>query len=257
MVSTPPATNTSPSPAAIACAAVFTACSPEPHEIEDAKNQLDDITFAQEYLAEDVDVNDRPFFYAFNESKHQISEYEPNPHLPLLVSFDFNKDPMTCIISQSVNVRHCRIFDEIKMKDGSTPEICDILLAKYNRFIDTIEVTGDATGRNRSPLIQGNINHYLIIREKLGLLDSQIKVRKQNMSHKNSRILCNSVLQNADFAITANCRETLMDMLYTSVDERGEILKSQDQGRHFSDNVRYTIDAVFPKFIESPQLYDL
>ena len=31
MLSTPPATNTSPSPTAIACAAALTACSPEPH----------------------------------------------------------------------------------------------------------------------------------------------------------------------------------------------------------------------------------
>jgi hypothetical protein len=31
MLSTPPATNASPSPALIACAALATACSPEPH----------------------------------------------------------------------------------------------------------------------------------------------------------------------------------------------------------------------------------
>jgi hypothetical protein len=34
-------------------------------EIEEAKLQLDDINFKQEYLAEYVDANDRPFMYAF------------------------------------------------------------------------------------------------------------------------------------------------------------------------------------------------
>lgn len=225
-------------------------------EIEDAKNQLDDITFAQEYLAEDVDVNDRPFFYAFDESEHVVASYALNQHLPLLVSFDFNKDPMTCLVSQSLHVRHVCVFDEIKLKDGSTPEICDILIARYPGFIDTIEVTGDATGRSRSPLVQGNVNHYLIIKDKLGLKDHQLKVRKQNISHNNSRILCASVMQNAEFTITENCRETIMDLLYTSVDEQGSIVKNLEQGRHFADNVRYTIDAVFPEFISKPHLYE-
>jgi phage terminase large subunit len=200
---------------------------------------------------------DKPFFYKFDQNKHIIPSYEQNPHLPLIVSFDFNKDPMTCTISQSLNVRHLRIFDQIEMPNGSTPELCDEIIAKYPKQIQQIEITGDATGRNRSPLIQGNINHYIIIKDKFELLDSQIKVRTSNISHKNSRVLCASVMQNADFGVTENCKDVVADLIHTEVDDTGEIIKTVKQGRHFADNVRYTIDAVFPDFISRPHLYDL
>lgn len=117
-------------------------------------------------------------------------------------------------------------------------------------------MTGDATGRNRSPLVQGSLNHWLIIKEKLGLKENQLLVRKQNISHKNSRVLCASVMQNADWGITENCKETISDLRGTTVDEKGEIVKNANEGRHFGDNVRYTIDAVFPEFISKPHLYE-
>lgn len=224
-------------------------------EIEDAKHQLDDLTFRQEYLAEDVDANDRPFMYAYLESDHVIDSYELNPNVPIIVSYDFNKDPMTAVISQSTSIRHLRIFDEIKLPNGSTPELCDLISARYNKWIGRIVVTGDASGNNRSPLVKGGLNHYIIIKKQLMIRDNQFRVRKSNLSHVNSRILCNSVLQNADFKITKNCKETISDMVYGAVDENGSLLKSPERGLHFLDNVRYTIDAVFPDFITNPKKY--
>jgi hypothetical protein len=225
----------------------------DPNEIEQAKKQLDSITFAQEYLAEDVDANDRPFLYAFTNA--HIQEYRPNQHLQLIISFDFNKDPMTCLIGQSANIKHLAVFDELKIQNGSTPELCDMIKAKYPQYIGRILVTGDASGRNRSPLVKGGLNHYLIIKRELLVKDSQFMVRKQNLSHINSRMLCNSVLQNATFVITPNCKETQIDMLYGSVDENGTLLKTSERGLHFLDNVRYMIDATFPDFITKPHKY--
>src|SRR5688500_17846340 len=73
-------------------------------EIEEAKTQLDKLTFEQEFMAEYVDANDRPFLYKFDQSIHCVDFYKPNPHLPILASFDFNKDPMTCLIGQQVDM---------------------------------------------------------------------------------------------------------------------------------------------------------
>lgn len=224
-------------------------------EIEDAKNQLDDITFRQEYMAEYVDANDKPFIYAFIEKKHCIDSYKPNPNLPLLVSFDFNKDPVTCIIAQSPDIRTLIVFDELKLNNGSTPELCEAIRAKYVYFTGNIWVTGDATGRNRTPMLRGSINHYTLIKQSLQVKDFQFRVRKQNISHINSRVLCNSVIQNANFSITKNCKETISDCLNASVDDEGKLIKTAEQGRHFFDNVRYMIDSVFPDFIEKPNKY--
>lgn len=119
-----------------------------------------------------------------------------------------------------------------------------------------MEVTGDATGRNRTSMVVGNVNHYIIIKQKLQLKDSQLLVPRQNNSHENSRILCNSVIQNANFRVAKNCEATIKDCTYAAVDETGELIKTQKEGRHFFDNVRYLIEAGFKNFILKPHLYE-
>lgn len=229
-----------------------------PAEIDSARAQLDDLTFRQEYMAEDVDANDRPFLYSFSRDIHVVpaATFKVNRHLPILFSYDFNKEPMTATVAQQQDIFTSTIFDAIKLDVGSTPEITDILKARYIAWDGNIDVTGDATGRNRSALTVGNLNHYRIIKEKLGLSDDNLKVPKQNMALSDSRILCNSVLQNAKFRVTDNCDELITDLVYAAVDEYGDLIKTQDQGRHFFDNGRYTIHTLYPYFIKHPEYYE-
>lgn len=228
----------------------------DPAEIDSARNQLDEITFNQEYLAEDVDMNDRPFLYAFIREKHVTKEkYEPNLHLNLIISWDFNKDPMTCSIGQMIDIRTLIIFDSMKIMSGSTPELCDKIIAKYPQFRYKIDVTGDSTGRNRTPLVEGDINHYVIIRQKLLLKDNNLKVQTKNKELSASRILNNSILQNATVLITDNNTDLIHDLAFASVDQFGELIKSKENGLHFFDNFRYMLEACFPNFIDKPQLY--
>lgn len=224
-------------------------------EIEEAKSQLDSLTFDQEYMAEYVDVNDKPFLYAFKEKHHVIESYRVNPHLPLIISWDFNLEPMTAIIGQKPDVKSLIVFDEMNINDGSTPEICDLILARYPQFMFKMDVTGDATGQNRTSMIRGNVNHYKIIKERLQLTDRQLQVPKVNPSHINSRILCNSVLQNANVKITANCIQTIHDAIYASVDEEGELIKTQIEGLHKLDSLRYLLEIAFPGFLSRPHIY--
>lgn len=147
------------------------------------------------------------------------------------------------------------MFDEIEINDGSTPEICDVVKAKYINWFHNIDVTGDSTGQNRTAMVRGNLNHYRIMKQELELKEYNLKVPRNNMAHKDSRILCNSVLQNANFRITDNCRRTIDDMVAASVDEYGELIKTQQQGRHFFDNSRYFIHEVWKDFIKSPKKY--
>jgi hypothetical protein len=223
-------------------------------EIEEAKLQLDDINFRQEYLAEYVDANDRPYFYSFG--KHNIiPSYEPNPHLPIIFSADFNKDPMTCLIGQQVDLWTVYAFAEVDMPDGSTPELCDKLLSDYTQWLYNMDVTGDATGRNRSALTVGNLNHYRIFKDKLSLNEDQIKVPRQNMALSDSRVLCNSVLKNAKFYITENCKRTIKDVEMAMVDSEGELIKNPTYPNHHGDTFRYLIHCCYPEFISNPKKY--
>lgn len=225
-------------------------------EVDEAKSQVDEINFRQEYMAEYVDANDRPFLYKFNDKIHVIDDYKPNPHLPILCSFDFNKDPMTCLIGQQVDLWTAYAFAEINLPEGSTPEVCDMILVDYQKWLYNMDVTGDATGRNRSALTVGNLNHYRIIKEKLGLEDDNLKMPKQNPAHADSRVLCNSVLQNARFYITKNCKKTIKDAQSAYVDASGELVKTQIEGLHHFDTLRYMIHAFYPDFIKHPERYE-
>lgn len=206
-----------------------------------------------------VVVKSDKFLYAFDNQKHIIPSYTPNPHLPILVSFDFNVNPMTCIVGQQVDESFV-IFDEMKLNNGSTEELCELVKAKYVQWLYNIEITGDATGRNREKATRGNINQYTVIKEVLELTDRDINVRSKNLELKDSRVLCNSVLQHADVRITENCKETINDAVYASIKinpmtKKMDVIKTEEEGRHFFDNFRYSIDAVFPDFITNPKKY--
>lgn len=202
-----------------------------------------------------VTIKTNKFMYAFSLEKHVIKEYEPNPHLPILISYDFNKEPMTATVGQKTNMLTSYLFDEIQINAGSTPEVNELIIAKYSKWLGMIDVTGDATGRNRTAMVRGNLNHYRIIKEDLQLLDRNIDVPSVNPAHKDSRMLCNSVLLNGKFFITENCKKAIDDCTYAAVDDMGELLKTAKEGRHILDNVRYTIHAFYKDFIRNPKKY--
>jgi hypothetical protein len=123
------------------------------------------------------------------------------------------------------------------------------------KWSGNIDVTGDATGRNREKVKRGNINAYRQIKDDLNLSDYNLKVPKSNMAHKDSRQLCNSVLTHADFLITENCVQTIADVASASVNDQGELIKDKQNGLHFFDNYRYTIHEYYSDFITNPNKY--
>lgn len=224
-------------------------------EIKLIEEAMDSETAKQEIYGEFIDLTEKKFLYAYNEPKHIVKLiYNPNPHLNIIISFDFNKDPMTCSIGQGTDIRTLKIFDCMKIMSGSTPELCDMILAKYPQFMFKMDVTGDATGKNRSPLLEGDINHYVIIKQKLKLADHNLKVQTKNKELSASRILCNSILQNADVTITENCQDLIND-LGATVDGFGELIKNKANPLHFFDNFRYMLECQFPDFIDKNHLY--
>lgn len=227
----------------------------DPKEVDEAKLQLDDINFRQEYLAEYVDANDRPFLYSWDRKKHVINEYIPNPHLPIIFSADFNKDPMTCLIGQQTDLWTVYAFDEIDLPNGSTPELCERIASDYSQWMHNMIITGDATGRNRSALTRGNLNHYRIFKDMLQLRDDDIQVPLQNLALSDSRVLFNSVLKNANFYLTENCKKTIKDIEMAMVDDEGELIKNPTYPCHKLDSARYMVAYAYSEFIKRPEKY--
>lgn len=171
-----------------------------------------------------------PYAYCFSEAKHVVSGLQYNPELPLLLSFDFNVNPITCIVGQHYifnDPPELHVIEEHKLANASSEEICDVIIAKYSHLNPIYIVTGDGTGYNRSAYTGGNINHYIIIKGKLVISSNQIKTPRKNMSPKNLRVLMNSLLQNYIVKIDVKCERLIKDLKYVEVDGIGKVIKDR------------------------------
>lgn len=222
-------------------------------EVDELRQQLDDLTFRCEILAEDVDLTANPFVYAFNEEKHTgTTEFNPSEYLYL--SFDFNVDPITCLASQYID-GEIRIIKEFRLQNSDIYELCDRILAAYpNSFY---MVTGDASGQNRSALTAGNLNYYSIITQKLRLSDAQLRVPSFNPSIADSRVLTNSIIQNFPFVIDKECIYLIEDLKYVEVNQHGDIDKTKDKHKsHLLDCLRYLLNTFHSDLIHLKLLED-
>lgn len=221
-------------------------------EVDEARNQLDELTFKCEYLAEDVDLTANPYFYSFIETKHvnfsepTITEFNPAQYLN--ISFDFNVDPITAIASQE-HEGQIRIIREFRLGNSNIYELCSRIKVEYPTAV--LIVTGDATGRNRSAMTVGNINYYIVIQSELGLNDNQIRTPSINPAVRDSRVLCNSILQNFNLIIDPSCTYLIEDLKYVEANENGDIDKTKDKHRsHLADCFRYLLNTFYGHYID-------
>lgn len=191
-----------------------------------------------------------PFAYAFNEQKHTgVAKFDPR--YEVILSFDFNVDPITCIARQHYDST-IKYVKEFRLENSDIYALCDVIKARFPFAL--FLVTGDATGHNRSALAAGNINYYTIIQQKLNLNDGQMKQPSVNPSIADTRVLMNSILQNYNVIFDKEeCPYAIQDMLYVEVDLHGDMKKKEAErmGRsHLIDTVRYDLNTFFDYFIK-------
>ena len=184
-----------------------------------------------------------PFAYAFDMNKH-LGPVTFDQNKSLNLSFDFNIDPITCIAGQDMN-----IIQEFRLKNSDIYELCDRIKAMYPNAL--FVVTGDATGHNRSALAKGNINYYLVIRERLNLSQGQMKQPTINPAVSDSRVALNSILQNGKLLINPEtCPYLIQDLQTVEVDDKGDIDKGKDKYKsHLLDCLRYYLNTFYGRFV--------
>jgi hypothetical protein len=138
---------------------------------------------AAAYIAgEMVNLSGAIVYITFNRSIWR-EDVPIHPNLPLRITFDFNVDPMSCIIGQIVPGRfgnELNVIDAIIENNSWTPQVCEEIVRRYGREASSREfgfrgsrgwpggaiVYGDATGGSRSTTsLKSN---YDLIREILG-----------------------------------------------------------------------------------------
>ena len=221
-------------------------------ELLEIRNELDELTWLQEFEAEFVDFTGRPFAYSFDAKKHVAKLGKPKISLPLDISFDFNVDPITCIIAQhELDKSQIRIYKEFRLKNSDIYELCDAIIAEYGDDY-YFRVTGDASGNNRSAMVSDNLNYYKIIIKRLKIQVNQVFVHGANPRHKNSRVLVNSIMKrHPDFLIDEGCNYLIADNKYCETDDNGEINKNKDAHQtHLLDCERYYLNTWHSDFLK-------
>jgi phage terminase large subunit len=158
---------------------------------------------------------DNPWLYAFDREKH----ISPTPlkvvqNQPVHLSFDFNIDPMCCIAFQHTKYygaqSYIHVLKEFELRNTTVKEACKIIKAAFPHSVLT--ATGDATGRMRNAGHDDTL--WDQVRIGLNLSPSQILVPTVNQRHKDSRFLCNLLLQEHNsLLIDPSCKGLINDML--------------------------------------------
>lgn len=221
----------------------------DPAEIDSARTHLDEATFRCEFLAEDVTLSVNKFIYNFDRDKHVVKGLQPIPYLPIILSFDFNTEPITCLVGQCDGLETVRILDEYRLMNSDIDELCQRILSDYPDSM--LLVTGDASGQNRTAL-KRDLNYYKEIKRVLKLGMGQFRLPKANPPIKNTRVLCNSLLgRHKDYLFSDRVPYLILDIEEVEVNLEGGIDKTKDKHQsHLLDCWRYFNYSFLHKFLD-------
>lgn len=197
-----------------------------------------------------IENKEGKFCWAFNNS--QVVPTVHDPERITWATFDFNLNPMTCTVVQILpEDETIRAIECIKLENSDIWKMCDRLMASYPDV--SWMVTGDATGKSGSAMIQDNMNYYKIIMQKMGIIDQQVKIPTKNPPIEENQLLVNAVHRNWKVEIDPDrCQPLIYDLTYVEMNGRGEIVKDRSSASKYADFLdgwRYIINvAVKPHF---------
>lgn len=144
-------------------------------EIEQARIDLDELTYKQEYEASFVSFEGRTYYDFLVETHTAEIRKAYNPNKPLIFMLDFNNAPGVAAIAQEFtpgtfaghDADVTGILGEVHIPQNSvTPRVCRKLIADWKNHRGPIHIYGDATGgAGGSAKVQGS--DWDLVRETL------------------------------------------------------------------------------------------
>ena len=194
--------------------------------------------FETQYQQNPQAINEKLWLFAFDRTKH-TGKVEYDPEHPLVMSWDFNRNPMTCTLFQHINGQ-ARGIECIRIENATTRMVCQEIERKYpNAFW---LVTGDVAGRNSTTM--SLLNNYDVIKHHFNLSRSQMQYSGSNPRLADSRYFINSLFEQYDIVFDAEkCKPAIFDFENVLADDENKPVKATRdnvaQQADFLDNVRY------------------
>lgn len=205
-----------------------------------------------------VRENNAPWLFAFDKEKHVKPNLQLMPGFPVYLSFDFNRNPVTCLVIQMSPHKgaHNSFIHFVKeyALEEQLHELCMQLRTAYSGC--TLFVTGDASGSHGDVGFENkHDSYYQIIRSMLNLSQRQLDINTRNLTHNDSRILINTLMhQYPNISISQEgCPLLISDCTLATVDDTKEapgVLK-KDRGIYkmdIFDCFRYFFQTYFKDY---------
>lgn len=237
-----------------------------PEEIEQAKKDLDERTFKEQYEASFLDLLGQ-VYYGFTEDHvtdrddHKLA-VEYNPRLPIRLAWDFNVNPFCVSASHFIsrtennttgrpyNYDDVHVFDEFGIRNSNTPEMAHFILNKYREHRSGFIIYGDASGKSRHT--SSSLSDYQIIIDIFKNVPGfQVRVKDANPSVKDRVNAVNSKLRSYEgkrhVFINPRNKRLVKDFMSVKWKEGTmDIDKSDLEITHMSDGFGYMCDVEFP-----------
>ncbi|RNC66458.1 hypothetical protein [Proteiniphilum sp. X52] len=196
----------------------------------------------------DFDSADGRWAFAFRKRQH-VGKTKLNNNHPIYLSFDFNRNPITCTVWQHYD-RQIFCIDCIKLKDATIHRLCAEIKDRYHGSL--MFVTGDASGDNKTTL--SVLTNFGVIKNALGLSDTQMQYSASNPRLQDSRMLVNTLFEKYPITIDEdNCKPVIDDLEKCKANPDGTIVKSrlkEEQQADTLDTVRYYLHRYFRDMIK-------
>ena len=209
-------------------------------EIEAAKQDLDERTFRQEYLATFETFAGR-IYYGFDRAANVKSWDKPIPDV-VYIGMDFNIDPMSAIIAvREGDILY--VIDEIRLFSSNTQEAVAEIKSRYRS--SKIFVYPDPAGHQRKSSASGATD--ITILSNAGFVVKAPRHHtpvRDRINAVNSRLCSSSGIRH--LYIDPKCKYTI-EGLERQTYKEGSSQPDKDGGYdHMNDALGYMVDYLFP-----------
>jgi hypothetical protein len=208
-------------------------------EIEQAKRDLDERTFRQEYLATFETAGNR-IYYGFDRGTHVAAHaYDTQA---LYTGWDFNIDPMSVVVAVRTG-DHLHVIDEIRMFSSNTQEAVEEIKGRYPK--SRIWAFPDPASKQRKTSAGGVTD--LTILQNAGFVvkvpNAHTPVRDR-INAVNSRL--KSAMGDINLTFAPGVKHTI-EGLERQTYKPGSTTPDKDSGYdHMNDALGYMVDYLFP-----------
>ena len=209
-------------------------------ELAQARQDLDERTYQQEYLAEFVNITNI-IYYAMSDLNIVTREL-PDERSPLHIGMDFNIDPGCAVIAHQ-HAKGYHIFDEIEIFGTNTHEMVAEIERRYpsrKKF-----VYPDASGGQRRTSANGITDHIILVNAGY-----KLSVGSVNPAVADRIAAVNSAFRSVDgtirLTIDPKCRK-LLECLRKHTYKENTRQPGKDTGwDHFNDALGYLVNYQMP-----------